>query len=684
MIPTKYRQTLISGLAYGFGLLLGNILSALLFGIVPSSWFLYGTPPVRLVMGVLLAFFISGLGGMVGGLMGGYSLPPIGWGRSKGRKGNSWRSGITFGFGYGLLIFPIVLIVSLLSFYDISNTPPHVFSLAFGVVGVVFGALVGLSLGAWTVGRAFAPITLWSMGGFGVGGLFLGYGLWRFIFATVAGEIERGPWMWVLFSLFTFGALGGMALGYIYERAATQVTKALNPVRHLTLKTWQRRGLVLGLLLLAVGLLIRPVIQAIGDMLTPVDPGLATVLDLPTIGTQWLPTTSLTAVTLPSQFALSASAEGQLALAWTTDGDLSLQTGQWQPDSYQTSWQTARVVHDGAATEPVIAQDDNGRILLAWVENDMITVSQCQGDSCAPPTTIAPATNCAQPPVASNHQPTLTIRDGVALLAWVNDAGIVPYATWPIDGAPPVTAAGCAPDAVAAPYLAANFLAFETAAGEIGLAQFVDGRWMETAVVGNGRWPTLLTDAANQTHLAWCASDELLYSHNGQTESVAAGPCQSRPALALDSQARLHLVWHSPQVTDANGQIRQQDVLLESLRTTDGWSSPALAGNLAAVASTAPIALTTTPDSSLHLIWADDNALLYAPRCNTPVIRPLSPPMDRSCTRSRRKRATGRQTASFLFARTAMTGLSIRPILNQTTMIRTLPPPTALSMYSPT
>ncbi len=49
-------RLLISGFAYGSGLLIGNIFSFFLFDQVPSNWFLYGNPVIRLVTGVLLAF----------------------------------------------------------------------------------------------------------------------------------------------------------------------------------------------------------------------------------------------------------------------------------------------------------------------------------------------------------------------------------------------------------------------------------------------------------------------------------------------------------------------------------------------------------------------------------------------------------------------------------------------------
>ncbi|MBK7919982.1 MAG: hypothetical protein IPJ94_27750 [Chloroflexi bacterium] len=39
------------------GLLVGNVISYILFALTPANWFLYGSPVFRLVFGLLLAFF---------------------------------------------------------------------------------------------------------------------------------------------------------------------------------------------------------------------------------------------------------------------------------------------------------------------------------------------------------------------------------------------------------------------------------------------------------------------------------------------------------------------------------------------------------------------------------------------------------------------------------------------------
>ena len=105
----SYKQALITGLAYGLGLLLGNAISVLIFAYFPAEIFLTGNPVGRLVRGILCAFVISGAGSVVGGSIGGRALPPVGFGVR--HRGYIWRSGISF-----------------------------------GIVGLVFGVIMGLSL----------------------------------------------------------------------------------------------------------------------------------------------------------------------------------------------------------------------------------------------------------------------------------------------------------------------------------------------------------------------------------------------------------------------------------------------------------------------------------------------------------------------------------------------------------
>ena len=605
---TRPKQILYSGLAYGLGLLVGNVISYILFALTPANWFLYGSPVFRLVFGLLLAFFIAGVGGLFGGSVGGATLPTIGQGKE--RRGYVWRSGITFGFGYGLLIFPIILIVSLLSFYDISATPVYVFSVVFGLVGVIFGLIMGISMGLWTAGRRFPAITRWSAAGFGLGGVVLGATIWQFIFHIANGEVATGPYEWILFGFFLFAGLGGASLGYVYHNLAEGGGGTFLPVRSLSLKSWQRRMMITAVILLAVALLIRPVIAAVGDLLTPQDSGLSAVLDLNTIGTHWLESTNLTAVSLSSPPAITANGDGRVAVAWAQPDGLILQTGQWSAAEQQTTWQPPVQVAAGLAAEPAIALGNDGRVYLAWVQDDAVQVSYCQDGGCIPPSAIPPANLCARPPAVGDRQPALAIQGDTALLVWANEANIMPYVAWSVSGAPQATAAGCVPGGASSPQLNSAFqLVFAAESGALGMAQFDGAGWTAVGEMVNGRYPAITADANNQPHAAFCTDQGLVYWQGGQVEVVANGPCLNRPALALDNLGQVHVVWYGNYVTNANGVNQPASVVYESVRTAVGWTPPALIGQSAL---TARPALTAAGDGSLHVAWAGVNGLNYA------------------------------------------------------------------------
>lgn len=600
-------QPLLSSLAYGGGLLIGNILSFFLFDQIPPNWFIYDNPIIRLVAGVLLAFFISGLGGLLGGGLGGWTLPVDG--QKRNRWGYAWRSGITFGVGYGLLLFPVILLISLLAYYDVAYTPVFVFGLVFGIVGLLFGALMGVSLGHWTVKRHFWPITGWGAAGFGLGGIILGAAIWLFLFNMDQGTARSGPYGWLLAGLFLFAGFGGMGLAIAYHRLAMQADNLLLPVQQLTRRGWQRRWtrVAMGLLLLAV--LLRPVILALGDLLTPIDAGLSAVLDLPTRGTHWLDAVPVTAVSPLSPPALAANGQGQLTLAWVQDDALWLQEGVWQAADWQITWQPAMSVVTGSVSEPAVALADNGRSYLAWVENGAMMVSQCMAGSCTPPTTIAPANQCGAPP-EGNRQPTWAIDENNVLLLWANEAGALPYAAWSTADPIPTMADGCTPQRGGAPQLSQAFdLVFETETGTIGRTHWDGVQWAAVEEVGNGRFPAITTAANKPPHIVFCTDAGLVHWENGVVEPIADTPCTSRPALALDAQGQLRVVWFSSQITNANQVIRPASLLVESVQTAVSWTPPTIVGHSSPQGQPA---LGTAPAGLLHLAWAGDNGLQTA------------------------------------------------------------------------
>jgi len=610
----RHKQSLISGLAYGFGLLFGNAVSFFIFDNVDADLFLTGNTAVRLVLGIFLAFFIAGIGGLIGGSIGGYTLPLVGI--SKERSGYIWRSGTTFGFGYGLLIFPLILIISLLSFYDISNTPFWVFSLIFGIVGVIFGLLMGISLGLWTVGRRFRPITQYTVLGFGIGGLILGYTLWQYIFTVTNGETRNGVVTWIILGFFAFAALGGAGLGYAYQRMAEQPDKEIVPIRALTKRVWRRRWMLIGFGLVALAFLIRPILSAVGDLLTPIDAQLSPVLDLHTEGTHWFDTTPITAISTLPQPTISANGN-ELALTWIQDEQLLLQNGQWVAEDQQTTWQAPIIVSEAPGiSEPQVAVDINGRSHLIWIQDGTFASSQCESDTCTEPQRAFTSTSneCAAPPPTN---PTLAISGNTVMVAWENSAKTVSYAAWLADGQPDSVTAFCLPTTGEAtePQLAAGQndtfnLVYSGENNAIETIEFTNGEWGQSEIVGNGRFPTNLIDNSGQPHIAWCADETIDYWNDNQTETISPAPdCVTAPRLAQDSDGKLHAIWFQNAIENVNEAIQSTSVIVESIQASDGWTSPAIVE--ANQPDNQPV-LTAVADGSLHLAWADTENLKYA------------------------------------------------------------------------
>jgi hypothetical protein len=264
-------KALISGVIYASGLVLGGILADFLFSIVTLEKFAHLEDAVRLIIGLLVAFFITGLSGAVSGFLGGYSLPLIY--QSKGRWGNAWRSAISIGIPYGLSLYPIILVFSIIAFFT-EEAPVSTISIGVMLVGAIFGLLASLLMGFMAIGkRGYASLVWAGALGFGIGGAVLGSGLWAFVNSINANGVNSGQWIWAAAGLFGFGLLGGTAWGYVFARLMEPERLPVRPG-----VSWKRYVVVSVILILLV-IFLRPVFAAVGDLLTPQSADLATVLD---------------------------------------------------------------------------------------------------------------------------------------------------------------------------------------------------------------------------------------------------------------------------------------------------------------------------------------------------------------------------------------------------------------------
>lgn len=604
------RGMLLSGLAFGVGLLFGNVVSYFLAGSVSARRFLGENQGAALVAGIVLAFFIMGIGGLIGGALGGYSLTAVGHGKT--RFAYAWRSGITFGIGYGLLIFPVFLIITLLSFYEVANIPFVVFGIVFALVGLVFGLIMGGSLGIWTVGRRFALITRSSALGFGLGGFGLGYGLWRFLLSVSNGRAEGGQWLWLALALLLFGGLGGAALGFAYSRTAERARSTNFITQRTPFKRWVRRVMIIGGLLFVLALLVRPVIAAVGDLLTPIDAGLSPVLDLSTTGTHWLDGSPLAAGP-DAQAVVAAGANGRVAAAWTTADELMLQQGQWTAPTGPTAWQPPQqILAEGALAAAQIAIDAQGRVLVVAETAAGLVTLACDGAACSDPVPLA-APACDQPLAGPDRAPTLVASGAGALLVWQN-SGQLPYAIW-TDAVP--TAVACVPAIAQADSHALAAGPDETAVlvaasgGEVQALTYADGGWQTPlAALGAGRLPDAAVDARGNLFAAWCtAENSLVVWQDGSAQPLVDAPCAVPPQLGIDSDGQLHVVWLADEIENVNGRVHAQPLLLESVQTADGWTEPAIVGGR--LPDSHP-QLAVSSDGVLHLVWHAAEQWRYA------------------------------------------------------------------------
>ncbi len=601
-----------SGLGYGGGLLIGHGISFLLFKVASPDIFTPNNAAMAIVVGLLLAFTIAGIGGFIGGFIGGDTLDPVGV--EKGRWGYAWRSGVTFGVGYGLLLFPVGLIISLLSFANIEDVPAYVFSIIFGLVGALFGLIMGGSLGIWTVGRRFVPITRWAALGFGIGGMFLGYAMRVYILSLTIG-IEDGNPFWNWFGLFMFGLSGGIGLGYAYHRENKRIKEEMDKSKEPRVSHRLRRWLIVGGVFLVFLAVLRPTITEIGDLMTPIDAELSPVLDLPTDETHWLDTVALADTT--SSPAIASGANGRLALTWINNNQLLIQQGEWDGDSQHTTWDDPITVADGQPSEPQIAIDENGRLHLIWIDGGMLQYSQCDGNSCTDgqPMPAVTIDQCATLPA---QHPTLSHSDGYMVLVWENETDQLAFANWSSDSIPASIDAVCVPnsDGGTEPYLADDTLVFVTTEGNIHSIVFdankvfnslnADDVWGDLSpVIGHDAYaPTAVFDQNNALQVAWCSRNALILDGELVDEN---GCINGRFTLAYDENNAPHIVWYGDTVENVNNIIQPASLLYEISKVDGAWTRPAIVSNAKEAG-----AMVSAADGTLHLAWADSGQAQYA------------------------------------------------------------------------
>jgi phosphatidylserine/phosphatidylglycerophosphate/cardiolipin synthase-like enzyme len=116
--------------------------------------------------------------------------------------------------------------------------------------------------------------------------------------------------------------------------------------------------------------------------------------------------------------------------------------------------------------------------------------------------------------------------------------------------------------------------------------------------------PVTLTGPEDTVHRAWCSPEGMIEYQAGDeaVEQIEFPGCSGTPALALAADGRLHLVWYTTEILDTNGVRRADSLLVESIRTSGGWSDAAI---VARTASEAAPVLSIDAQGNLLLVWQE-------------------------------------------------------------------------------
>ncbi len=109
------------------------------------------------------------------------------------------------------------------------------------------------------------------------------------------------------------------------------------------------------------------------------------------------------------------------------------------------------------------------------------------------------------------------------------------------------------------------------------------------------------------------ASGQINLEVAGSTQDLEGfPPCYSEPAVAEDSNGRLHLIWYSDETYRVTGTPSSGHFLLESIEQDSGWSEPAI---IASPSGEVQPVLAPLADGRLQLVWDDQGSqqqLTYA------------------------------------------------------------------------
>lgn len=620
MKNTNFRLqiSLTSALGFGLSFVIGNILSKALFrsgALLPVRDLFLAE---KWIIGLALFIVVAGLGGALTGAVGGATLSLTK--KSAHWRNYAWRSALSFGLSYALVLVPFVLTLSMYSFYDTSDSAPFGLALLVGIIGAVFGLVYGLIFGLLTVGKKFWRVGLVGAAGFGAGGFALGYGVWLYFF-SLADTIWAAVTLFI--AIFLFGGIGGAAIAYAYSFWDTPFVLNTEGKPSWLLRLWtkfqdtrfvRKVGMWGAIVLILLGLAFVGIVRT---TLIPHRAKTSNVLVSQTRGTHWLNPQTIAANAV-LQADLFAPQSGGAALVWaqaTDDGaEIFYAAGPLSAPLH--------VSRGHLSGSPQLVVDSAETAHIVWAENadsEAIFYSQCAENTCSPPLNLSElaAKTCQTSDIGGAANPAIAIDAAdTVMVVWQTD-GKTPYVTWPAADRPSDAITGCVSgdnEAMQNPRLDGGkdgqfALAFESD-GSVYTLEYRNGQWNANAQeIGQGSAPEIYLNQKNHLFAAWCSADNRLtvWTPDWPAEQIDSPGCVNRPAITQDEQNRLRLIWYADEVANRDGLILPNHLVYESVRQNSAWSEATI---IAQTQQIAQPALAAGAEGKLHLAWVN-KALYY-------------------------------------------------------------------------
>ena len=641
---TKTRSAVTGVIGFWFGSILGNIFTYLIaisgivgwiVGFIPQEQIL-----VRLLFAIVLAFLTVGLGGAVAGVFNGWALNRIDTGADQ--RCFLVGAGYAYFVGHRILLIPIILLISLLGLYN--NGPkiqPEAYLLLFGLLGLIYGLIIGLNLSLLTVDfKRIWGVLLAVVVGYTLGGILLGLFLWRAdLFST--GLIPLRVILRLVFVSLLINIPAGALVGLAYHKLAQ---KRLNLGEDALTPGRLQKGVVIGVSLVILFIVVGFIRDA-ESFLKVNTAATATQLSSETVGVHWTPSISLPLNSQANDLSpvdISSSPDGSIGIVWTQEQDQSsdifyafMEEGS-QEDAI---WSEPINISNSAtmrSSSPQVTMDSNGQAHLVWEEGDpesdtvQILYSRCQNANCITPALLSGAADLPCAPNLSSDfssKPSITIDSAGQLMTVWSAGGQLLYNTWSAGDLPSPDASSCISSSgssdgnelhshLAGGSEGAFVIAYSTGgmekSGEIFVQRFNDGAWSSpSSQIGVGFTPDVMLDAEGHIHVAWCGEDGIVnYEFDeSSNESISSTGCPGPVELGLDSEGHPHLVWYANEVENVNGFSSPGNFLYESIRTEDGWSNAAI---ITRTGSAIQPAVASQLGGTLHLAWDDANGDLMA------------------------------------------------------------------------